>query len=97
MRGICVNLISGYHRDLQLTKEPLMHAFCVVHSCLEVMRPVVDGLVIDEAACNSCMTEELYATERAYRLVSQGMPFREAYRQVARDLAEGVGKNGKKL
>jgi len=30
------------------------------------------------------MTKELFATEEAYRLVKKGIPFREAYKQVAK-------------
>jgi argininosuccinate lyase len=35
------------------------------------------------------MTEELYATEEAYKLVRQGVPFRDAYRKVAERFARG--------
>ena len=40
------------------------------------------GLAVDRARCEAAMSEELYATERAYELVRQGVPFREAYRKV---------------
>jgi argininosuccinate lyase len=76
------NLMSGYQRDLGLTKEPLFTAFDETDSCLSVMAKVVANLVVDEAACGAALSEEIHATEEAYRLVEKGMPFRDAYRQV---------------
>lgn len=87
VKSLISNLVSGYNRDLQLTKEPLFNAVGVTLSCLEVMCVVLDGMEIDEEACRAALTEELFATEKAYRLVKQGMPFREAYRVVASTVA----------
>jgi len=84
IQGIIGNLMSGYNRDLQLTKEPLFNAIDMTLSTLSIMSLVVSGLVIDHEACKKAMTKELYATEEAYKLVKKGMPFREAYREIAR-------------
>lgn len=83
------NLMSGYQRDLGLTKEPLFTAFDETLSCLTVMARVVSNFRIDRDACEAAMTEEIHATEEAYRLVSEGMPFRDAYRQVGRRYSGG--------
>ena len=82
--GISGNLISGYNRDLQLTKGPVMEAFDTVKDCLAMMSLVMKGLGVDTARCKSAMTEELYAAKRAHELVRKGMPFRDAYRKVGR-------------
>ncbi len=82
------NLMSGYNRDLQLTKRPLMESFEIVESSLEIMRHVMEHLVVDEARCRQACTPEIHATEEAYRLVKLGMPFRDAYRKVAAKLAK---------
>ena len=81
------NLMSGYQRDLGLTKEPLLTAFDETQSCLEMMTLVIESLGIDESACRAAMTGELHATEEAYRLVAEGMPFRDAYRKVGEKYA----------
>jgi len=44
----------------------------------------MSGLEVDEAACARALTEEVFATERVYALVKQGVPFREAYRRVGK-------------
>ena len=78
------SLPSGYHRDLQLLKGPLFRGFDETLAMLEIARHVMDGLVVDREACEAGMSQELHATEQAYRMVKDGVPFREAYRQVGR-------------
>ncbi|MBI4701925.1 MAG: argininosuccinate lyase [Deltaproteobacteria bacterium] len=84
LKGIIGNLMSGYHRDLQLTKEPLFVSIDSTEECLDVMAVVLGSIGIDEQRCRAAMSDELYATERAYALVQQGTPFRDAYRQIGR-------------
>lgn len=79
VRGICSGLVSGYHRDLQLTKRPLMEAFSLTRGSLRAMEKVVCTMHIDEERCRAAMTEELYAFDRVCGLVAGGMPFRDAY------------------
>lgn len=82
------NLMSGYNRDLQLTKGPMMRALACTRDCLGVMGLVVSQLQVDPDRCETALTDEVFATERAYQLVSEGVPFREAYRQVAQALKD---------
>ena len=77
------NLGAGYHRDLQLTKEPVMKAFETVTDLLEMTTLLVNGLSFDEEALVAACSSDLLAAEEAYRLVrEQGLSFRDAYRQV---------------
>jgi len=81
-------LVSGYHRDFQLTKGPLMEAFRVTGESLAVMELVVTGLEARGEALRRSLSPELFATDRAYELVREGVPFRDAYREVAASLGE---------
>ena len=83
LRSLIGNLISGYHRDLQLTKRPIMEAFHLVEQSLEIMALVFEKLEVREENCRRALTPELFATQEVYELVAQGVPFREAYRQIA--------------
>jgi argininosuccinate lyase len=85
--GISGNLISGYNRDLQLTKGAVMEAFDTVKACLSMMSQVVKGLGVDGARCRSAMTEELFAAGKAIELARKGVPFRDAYRELGRKYA----------
>ena len=75
-------LPSGYHRDLQLLKPPLFRGVDTTQEMLAVAAHVMGGLQVVPERCDAAMGEELYATEEAYRLVREGVPFREAYRRV---------------
>ena len=85
VKGLMSNLISGYNRDLQLTKEPVMRSFDVAERSMSVMNLVLGKLKVDKERCKAAMTDELYATEKAYKLLSKGKAFRDAYRDVAKE------------
>ncbi|HLC65615.1 MAG TPA: argininosuccinate lyase, partial [Candidatus Nanoarchaeia archaeon] len=82
VKSMIGNLPSGYNRDSQLTKEPLMNSIETTKSCLRMMALVLSGIKVNEENCKKAMTPELYATEEAYRLVKKGVPFRDAYRKI---------------
>jgi argininosuccinate lyase len=92
IRAITGNLMSGYNRDLQLTKKPLMESCAIVRSSLPVVGRVIEELEIDREKCRNACTPEIYATEKAYRLVVAGMPFRDAYRKIAEELDRPHGE-----
>ncbi|MCU0693299.1 MAG: argininosuccinate lyase [Polyangiaceae bacterium] len=83
VQSLLGNLMSGYNRDVQLTKGPVMRGLDVTRASVRIMSRIVSELQIDEARCQAAMTEELYATQQAYELVRQGVPFRDAYRRMA--------------
>lgn len=80
---ICSNLITGYHRDLQLLKEAVMEGFQITKDLLVVMRKVFEKLQVNKESCLKSLTEEVMATQKVYELVSRGIPFRDAYRKIA--------------
>ncbi|MBD3417915.1 argininosuccinate lyase [Candidatus Micrarchaeota archaeon] len=84
LKGICSNLISGYHRDFQLTKGPALKSMKITLTSLKLMSKIIAGLEQDEEKMKAAMSRELYATEEAYKLVEQGVPFRDAYKEVGK-------------
>ncbi|MCG8570040.1 MAG: argininosuccinate lyase [Spirochaetes bacterium] len=82
MLNIVANLMSGYNRDVQLTKEPVFNAFDVTLESLLLITEILKKIHFNKDICQQAMTEELFATEEAYQLVNQGMPFREAYQKI---------------
>lgn len=92
VRNTTANLISGYHRDVQETKGPVLKSFAVTISCLNIMSIVFNKLSVQPETCAAAMTDELFAVEEVYALVARGIPFRDAYRRVAQRY-HGKGKN----
>ena len=85
VKNTIANLLSGYNRDLQLTKGPTMRGLDVTQASLSVMALVFDGLGVNADRCQAGLTDEVYATERVYELVKKGVPFREAYRRICEE------------
>ena len=81
--GIIGNLISGYNRDIQLTKEPMMDSFEIAEASLRMASLLFREMKVDREKCAKAMTKELFSTEQAYKLVETGVPFREAYKKVS--------------
>lgn len=77
------NLPSGYHRDLQLTKEAAMRSALLAEDVVTAMQHLLPGVRFVEERMQAASTPELFATARALELVQQGTPFREAYRRAA--------------
>ena len=81
-------LTSGYHRDYQLTKGPVLAAVETALDMLDIVRLLPESLTVDKARCRAAVSEDTLATHRALALVKQGVPFREAYRKVAGEARE---------
>jgi argininosuccinate lyase len=86
---IVAKLPSSYHRDLQLTKEPVIRAASDGEDMLRIATRIVEKFAVHGDRLRAAMTPELYATDAALDLVRQGAPFRQAYRRIADDLAAG--------
>ena len=84
VKNIMSNLMSGYNRDVQLTKEPLFNAIEITTQSLQVMMVVIAGMAINKQKCAAAMTPELFATEEAYKLVKNGLSFRDAYKEIGK-------------
>lgn len=82
-----VALPSGYQRDLQATKEPMIRALSRGLAALGVVPDLVASMEFDRAKMREAITPAMFATDRAIDLAAQGVPFREAYQQVGREIA----------
>ncbi len=91
------NLPSGYHRDLQLTKEILMPAFEEVLTCLDVTHFMLGNIRVNPDILQGGRYDAIFSVERVNELVLAGVPFREAYRQTAQEIAEGTYQAPKQL
>jgi argininosuccinate lyase len=80
--GITQKMTSGYHRDLQLIKPPLFRGIDSCLQTLEILPSALDGVQFRPE--NIRLDPAIHAAAAANALVAkEGIPFREAYRQVA--------------
>jgi len=92
LQELAGGLPSSYHRDFQLLKKPLFTSLDTARELLEVLVRLVPGLEVNAERARTACGDELYAAHEATRLAQQGVPFRDAYKQVAQQLQDGTFK-----
>jgi len=83
------NLPSGYHRDLQLLKEHIIPAFENLHACIQMTGLMLSNIEIKKDILNDEKYKYLFSVEEVNKLVLQGVPFRDAYKQVGLSIEAG--------
>ncbi|MDQ3392644.1 MAG: argininosuccinate lyase [Bacteroidota bacterium] len=82
------NLPSGYHRDLQILKESFLPAFHDLNSCLTIAHYMLQHIEVKDHVLDDPKYLYLYSVEVVNNLVLEGMPFRDAYNEVGRMIAD---------
>jgi argininosuccinate lyase len=91
------NLPSGYFRDLQIVKEIFLPLFSELHDCISIASLALEKLVVNERILDDPRYDYLFSVEAVNKLVLKGVPFREAYRQVAEQIEKGEFKPEKAI
>lgn len=84
------NMPHGYHRDYQLLKEVLFTAIETLHSLLEMSNFMLQHISVNRDILSDPRYDYLFTVEEVNRRVLQGIPFREAYQQVGREVQQGT-------
>lgn len=92
VKSIIKCLPSGYNRDFQDTKEPLIEGYKAAMELIRITEHMVKGLVVHPDALEKGCTSELYATDRVMEKVLEGGNFRDSYLSVGLNL-DKVGKD----
>lgn len=93
--AVTTNLISGYHRDFQLLKEILLPAVFDLKNCLAMMQYVVENLSVNRKILDDPLYDHIYSVEEVNRKVKEGIPFRDAYREIAAEIDKGRYRPGR--
>lgn len=83
------NLPSGYHREMQLTKEIIFPAVETLRNCLNMMHLMLSAISVNKDILKDKKYTYLFSVEKVNELVNQGIPFRDAYVQVGNMINEG--------
>ena len=84
------NLPSGYHRDMQLTKEILFPAIEDLKACLQMACLMFSNIEVKDNLLDDDRYKYLFTVEQVNVLVNNGTPFRDAYKQVADSVENGT-------
>ena len=84
------NLPSGYHRDLQLVKEIIVPAIQDMKACLEIMTFSLREIKVNDGILEDPKYDYLFSVDTLNELVQNGMPFRDAYKQMGKEIDAGT-------
>jgi len=74
-----LSLPSGYQRDLQLTKAPLIRGMKASLQALSIVPGLIAGLEFNSEKMKDAISAEMFATDLALQQAAEGVPFRQAY------------------
>ncbi|RVT74970.1 argininosuccinate lyase [Flavobacterium sufflavum] len=89
------NLPSGYHRDLQLLKEGVFPAIQNLKACLDIAIFSIPDIKVKENILEDKKYDYLFTVDTLNEMVSAGIPFRDAYKEVALQIEAGNYKSPK--
>ena len=79
---LTTNLPSGYHREMQLTKAPLIESINEIKSCLKIINHSVKKIIINKNIIDNPKYDYLFTVDSLNKWVMQGIPFRDAYKKM---------------
>ena len=79
---LTANLPLGYHRDMQLLKDIIFPATREICEVMEMCDFMLQHIRINKGILKDKKYDYLFTVEDVNRLVLEGKPFREAYREV---------------
>ncbi|WP_159520117.1 argininosuccinate lyase [Sunxiuqinia indica] len=91
------NLPSGYFRDLQIVKEVFLPAFEEMMSCIKIANFALGEMTIKENILNDEKYRYVFSVEDVNRLVQAGVPFRDAYVKVGKQIQKNEYQPSKEV
>ena len=91
------NLPSGYHRDMQLFKGKMLEGIDELKDCLTMLNSSIKEVQVRTEIMADAKYIYAFTVDALNELVQQGVPFRDAYKQVGQQVEEGSFKAPKKV
>ena len=83
------NLPSGYHRDLQLAKGPIIDAVKELKACMDILLFSLPQLEVTQDITDQKKYDYLFSVDTLNAEVIAGKPFREAYLELGLAIEKG--------
>lgn len=81
------NLMTGYHRDMQILKEIIFPALENTTQILDILLYALPRIEVRENLLDDAKYDNLYTVETVNKLTADGLPFRDAYKLVGQQVA----------
>lgn len=89
IRLISTNLPSGYFRDMQIIKEVYIPAFAEIKDCIDITTYAIENMEVVDGLMSDPKYKLAFSVEEVNRLANEGVPFRDAYKQVGMAIERG--------
>lgn len=89
---IMANLPSGYHRDMQLIKEILIPAIHEMKECLSMSSFLIEHMKVRTELLDDPKYDVIFSVENVNQRVMEGVPFRDAYKEIGLAIEAGQFK-----
>jgi argininosuccinate lyase len=86
------NLPSGYHREFQLLKEPIMNAISEMNDIIDITTYAISQVQVHTIDMQQEQYQYLFTVDSINALVQDGMSFREAYQVIGEQVQNGTYK-----
>ena len=83
------NLPSGYHREMQLFKGPIMQAIDNIKSCLSILTSSIKEVQVKSDILTDDKYANIFSVDALHELIQKGIPFRDAYVQIGNAINKG--------
>lgn len=94
---LMTNLPSGYHREMQLAKGPIIEAIEDLKSCLDMFTFSLKEIQIRKDILDDPKYQYVFSVDTLNEWVKGGMPFRDAYKKMAKNIHQGKYEPNKEL
>lgn len=94
---LTTNLPSGYHRELQLVKGPIIEAIQELKACLEILLFSLPNIQVSKDITAQAKYDYLFSVDTLNQEVLAGKPFRDAYRALGQAIEEGNFKPNREV
>ena len=83
------NLPSGYHREMQLFKGPIMQAIDNIKSCLSILTSSIKEVQVKSDILTDDKYAHIFSVDALHEIIQKGIPFRDAYVQIGDAINKG--------
>jgi len=94
---LTANLPSGYHREMQLAKGPIIDAVIEIKECLKIFTESLKFIKIKKNILEDPKYKNIFSVDSVNEYVKKGIPFRDAYQKIKEKIESKEYKSTQKI
>ena len=94
---LTANLPSGYHREMQLAKGPIIEAVIEIKECLKIFTESLKFIKIKKNILQDPKYKNIFSVDSINEYVKKGIPFRDAYQKIKEKIESKEYKSTQKI